>query len=86
MIKQTYSPTWIYLIKSKSEIFEVFQRFNALVIRQSDMKIKVLRTDGAGEFVSTDYKKFCDEEGTSHEITPLTHPNIMSQLKGRTRA
>ena len=41
---------WIYFLKKKSDVFEKFLEFKALVENQSDRKIKVLRTDNGGEF------------------------------------
>jgi len=42
--------TWIYFLRKKSEVFEKFKEFKALVENQTDKKIKVLRTDNDGEF------------------------------------
>ena len=39
---------WLYLIKAKSEVFNIFKRFKALVEKQSRKCIKILRTDGGG--------------------------------------
>eukprot|EP00253_Pinus_taeda_P020973 PITA_20973 len=36
---------WVYFMKKKSEVFENFQNFKALVENQSGLHIKVLRTD-----------------------------------------
>lgn len=40
---------WTYLIKKKSDVIEVFIKFNAMVDRQTGHKIKTLRSDGGGE-------------------------------------
>ena len=37
--------TWVYFLKNKSEVFEKFRNFKALVENQSGKHIKVLRTD-----------------------------------------
>jgi len=42
--------TWIYFLKKKSEVFDRFKEFKALVENQTEKKIKVLRTDNGGEF------------------------------------
>jgi len=42
--------TWIYFLKNKSEVFDMFKEFKVLVENQTKKKIKVLRTDNAGEF------------------------------------
>eukprot|EP00253_Pinus_taeda_P026116 PITA_26116 len=41
--------TWIYFLKKKSEVFDRFKEFKALVENQTEKKIKVLRTDNGGE-------------------------------------
>jgi hypothetical protein len=42
--------TWIYLLKNKSEVFQKFKEYQALVKRLFDKKILVVQTDWGGEF------------------------------------
>ena len=42
--------TWIYFLRKKSEVFEKFKEFKALVENHTEKKIKALRTDNGGEF------------------------------------
>ena len=49
---------WLYLIKVKSEVFNTFKGFKALVENQSRKCIKTLRTDGGGEFTSSELEDF----------------------------
>ncbi|GAU30142.1 hypothetical protein TSUD_360350 [Trifolium subterraneum] len=58
---------WLYHIKAKSEAFEVFKRFKTLVEKQSDKQIKVLRTDGGGEYTSKEFENYCKDQGIIHE-------------------
>ncbi|KAE8667942.1 hypothetical protein F3Y22_tig00112352pilonHSYRG00005 [Hibiscus syriacus] len=37
--------TWVYFLKQKSEVFEVFKKFKAVVERESGRKIKAMRSD-----------------------------------------
>lgn len=37
---------WIYLIKRKSEVFDVFKIFKVVVENQSECRLKLLRADG----------------------------------------
>jgi len=60
---------WLYLIKAKSEAFNMFQKFKVLVEKQSRKSMKVLRTDGGGEYTSKVFEKFCEENGIVHEVT-----------------
>ena len=37
--------TWIYLMREKSEVGQIFQNFNKMIKNQFQTKIQVLRTD-----------------------------------------
>lgn len=53
--------TWVYFMKNKSEVFEKFRNFKALVENQSGLRIKFLRTDRGGEYISKEFLRFCRE-------------------------
>lgn len=76
---------WAYLIKRKSEVFETFVKFKNLVEKQSDLCVKILRTDGGGEYVSDQFQAFCDKEGIVHEITPPYTPQHNGTAERRNR-
>jgi hypothetical protein len=40
-----------------------------MVEKQAERKIKILRSDGGGEYTSIAFKNFCTSEGIVHEIT-----------------
>ncbi|KAF2347659.1 Integrase catalytic core [Trinorchestia longiramus] len=61
--------TWVYIIKNKSDVFGVFTEFKALVENHYDHKIKILRTDNGGEYVSTDFERFLKVNGIVHQKT-----------------
>ena len=63
-IDDFYKMTWIYFLK-KSEVFERFLEFKALVENQTNRKIKVLRIDNGGEFYGKEFNQFCKQ----HDIT-----------------
>jgi len=44
------------------EVFYTFKKLKVLVEKQSDKFIKVLRTDKEKEYVSNEFKKFCEDE------------------------
>lgn len=75
----------IYLIRRKSGVFDIFKKFKALVEKQTGLCIKVLRTDGGGEYVSGKFQSFCDVEGIVHEITPLYTPQHNGTTKRNNR-
>eukprot|EP00253_Pinus_taeda_P033405 PITA_33405 len=61
--------TWVFLLKQKSEVFECFRQYEALVEKQSGHYIKVLRTDRGGEYISNDFLRFCREHGIHKQFT-----------------
>jgi len=50
--------TWLYLPKSKSEVFTKFTHFKAMVETQFSTKIKIFRSDGGGEYISNVCKTY----------------------------
>ena len=44
---------------NKSEVFENFLEFKALVENQTNKRIKVLRTDNEGEFYGKEFEQLC---------------------------
>jgi len=65
--------TWIYFLKKKSEVFDRFKEFKALVENQTKKKIKVLRTDNGGEFCSKEFEELCKKCGIAwQKTTPYT--------------
>ena len=55
--------TWMFLLKNKSKTFSCFQVFKESTKNERDMKIKCLRSDNGGEFVSKEFNRYCDENG-----------------------
>ena len=47
----------------KSEVFDVFKYFKALVENQCNLSIKALRSDNGGEFTSSQFVEFCNNTG-----------------------
>ncbi|CAA7062303.1 unnamed protein product [Microthlaspi erraticum] len=65
---------WTYFLKNKSEAFGVFKMYKAMVETQSGSKIKVLRSDGGGEFTSSEFNEFCNQWGIERQITAPYSP------------
>lgn len=57
-----------------------------MVENQSGMRIKVLRRDGGGEYVCSEFAKFCEEEGLIHEITPPYTPQHNGTVERKNRS
>ena len=55
---------WVYPLKHKDDVFSTFHKFLALVENQlSGNKLKGLRTDNGGEYVSKEFADFCAKRG-----------------------
>jgi len=71
------------LLRRESEIFNCFQIFKELTENETDMKIKCLRLENGGEFVSKEFNKYCDDNGIKRHFLLLKHLNKMVLLKGK---
>ena len=54
----------IYLLRQKSEVFEAFKRFEAWATTYTGNRIKILRSDPGGEYMSNKFKEHLSERGT----------------------
>jgi transposase InsO family protein len=64
----------VYFIKNKSETFAKLIEFRTLVERQTEKPMKMIRTDGGGEYVNDDMKEYLTKHGIRHEITVPYNP------------
>ena len=78
--------SWVYFLQHKSETFQKFQIFKAMVENQSACYIKVLRTDRDSKFISKEFNLFCEEEGIQRKLTTPYTPeqNGIAERKNRT--
>lgn len=65
---------YIYLIKHKSETFEKFKEFKHEVENQLARKIKMLRFDRGGEYLSIDFHDYLKEYGIVSQPTSRRRP------------
>ena len=77
---------YIYLMKHKSETFEKFKEFQSEVENQRDRKIKCLRSDRGGEYLSHEFGTHLRKCGIVSQLTPPGTPqrNGMSERRNRT--
>ena len=71
---------------NKSEAFDKFKEFKALVENQTEKKIKALRTYNGGEFCKKEFEEFCKRCGISlQKNTPYTpQQNRVAERTNRT--
>ena len=77
---------WVYFLKSKDEVFEKFQDWKQMAEKHTGRKLKTLRTDNGGEYVSTKFTRLLKNEGIRHERTVPKTPeqNGVSERMNRT--
>ena len=73
--------TWVYFLKLKSEVFNMFLAYKALVEKQSGK----LRSDNGGKYVNK-FTTFCTEQGIQkqHTVPYTQQKNGVAEWKNRT--
>ncbi|GJW82150.1 putative nucleotidyltransferase, ribonuclease H [Tanacetum coccineum] len=76
---------YVYLLKSKDEAIDKFILYKNEVENQLNKKIKVIRSNRGGEYVSS-FAEFCSQHGIRHELTALYSPqqNGIAERKNHT--
>nr|GEY26529.1 retrotransposon protein, putative, Ty1-copia subclass [Tanacetum cinerariifolium] len=76
---------YVYLLKSKDEAIDKFVLYKTEVENQLGRKIKVVRSDRGGEYVSS-FAELCVKHGIRHEFTAPYSPqqNGIAERKNRT--
>ena len=73
-------------MQKKSETYSKFYEFKALVKKESGKKVKALRSDNGGEYISDEFKDFCKAEGIRRELIAPHNPqqNRVAERKNKT--
>nr|GEV77481.1 retrovirus-related Pol polyprotein from transposon TNT 1-94 [Tanacetum cinerariifolium] len=66
---------WVYTLKTKDQVLDVFKQFHALVERQTWKKLKCIRTNNGGEYIGP-FDAYCREHGIQHQKTPSKTPQL----------
>ena len=65
---------FVYPIKKKSEVFEKFKMLKAQVETQYDSKIRCIRLDNGGEYISKRFNQYCANQGIAHQTSAPYSP------------
>jgi transposase InsO family protein len=78
--------TFVYLLRAKSEVFEKFKEFEALVKNKYMKSIKILRSDNGGEYMSKDFDNFLKSKGIEKQLSVAYTPqqNGVAERMNRT--
>ena len=69
--------TWVYLLKSKDEVFSYFKDFHMMVATKFSTHIKILRFDNGTKYTSHYMTNYLISIGILHRLIMLICPNIM---------
>lgn len=77
--------TWLYLIKSRSELFSHFCSFCAEIKTQFNIFVQVLGSDNAKEYVSEFFQSYMIKHGILHQTSCVdtSSQNGVAERKNR---
>jgi transposase InsO family protein len=77
---------WVYFLKLKFDVFEVFKKWKVMVKTKTSLKLKYLRSHNGGEYEDRGFKLFYAVNGIRMEKTILGTPqqNGMAESINRT--
>ncbi|XXG79495.1 hypothetical protein AAC387_Pa09g0546 [Persea americana] len=77
---------WVYPMKHKSDVFDVFKKWKALVKNKTGLKLKSLRSDNGGEYCSKEFEEYCAKNVIKREKTIPNTPqqNGVAERMNRT--
>ncbi|KAK9133630.1 hypothetical protein Scep_013158 [Stephania cephalantha] len=77
---------WIYFMKNKFQVFEIFKKWKCLVENQTCLKLKCLRSDNGGEYCNKEFDEYCAMYGIRREKTVPRTPqqNGIAERMNRT--
>ncbi|GKD13103.1 retrotransposon protein, putative, ty1-copia subclass, partial [Tanacetum coccineum] len=76
---------YVYLLKHKHEVFEIFKVFKNEVENQLGETIKAIQSDREGDYISQDFKDYLKACGIVQQLTPPYTPQHNDVLEWRNR-
>ena len=61
--------SWVYFLKNKSEVFDVFVTFYKMLLTQFKAQIHILKSDNGSEHINIDMKQFITNNGLIHQTS-----------------
>ena len=65
---------WIFFLKHKSEVAQVFVKFKTAVETETGYKLKSIRSDNGTEYTSAQFQAICNDAGIKHQLTNVYTP------------
>ena len=77
--------TWLFLMKTRTELFSIFKKFHAEVQTQFNTSICILRNDNAKEYISGPFSSFLSSHGILHQSSYAYNPQQNGVAKRKNR-
>ncbi|KAJ9568359.1 hypothetical protein OSB04_004325 [Centaurea solstitialis] len=77
--------TWVYFLKTKDETSGLIKSFVTRVENQTNLKVKVIRSDNGTKFKNSDINSFCDEKGIEKQYSAPRTPQHNGVAERRNR-
>ena len=65
---------WVYMMKHKDEVFDIFLKWKKMVETQTGRRVKTLRSDNGDEYTSDPFFEVCQNEGIKRHFTVRKTP------------
>ena len=77
---------WVYTMRHKDEVLELFVKWKANLERSTGRKVKILRSDNGGEYKSDPFLQLCLDEDIERHFTVRETPqqNGVAERMNRT--
>lgn len=73
-IDDTTRMTKVYFLEKKSDTLSTFIRYRTYVEKQTGKSLKILRSDGGGEYINKEMQDYLSAHGIRHETTTANTP------------
>ena len=64
----------VYLLKEKSQFFDIFKKIDLLTTNEAQLNVGTIRIDNGGEYTSNFCEIYLQENGIKHETTIPYNP------------
>ena len=73
-------------MKNKSDVFETFKKWKAMIETEIGLKVKCLRSDNEGEYIDGGFSEYCVAQGIRMEktIPGIPQQNGVAERMNRT--
>ena len=66
--------SWVYLLRDKSEVPQIFENFYAMIHTQYDTNIQIIRTDNGTKYFNSILGNFLLKKGILHQSSCVQTP------------